>query len=75
MSVQGSSPYQAFARIFTSYHDQYSEPGPSNRQIDSSIRYDAVLDEQGGLLASLMGAIEEEFVHYSARNIQKQDTS
>jgi hypothetical protein len=62
MSVQGSSPYQAFARIFTSYHGQYSEPGPSNRQIDSSIRYDAVLDEQGGLLASLMGAIEEESV-------------
>ena len=58
--TSNATTYQAFARIFTSYHDQYSEPGPSNRQIDAGIRYDAVLDEQGGLLASLMGALEEE---------------
>jgi nuclear pore complex protein Nup107 len=57
-----ATPYTTFARVFTSYHDQYgtNEAGPSrSSQIDSAIRYDIVLDEEGGLVKSLMSAVEE----------------
>ena len=52
----GPSTYQSFAKVFASYHDQYSA-GPSN-QIDSGIRYDVVLDEEGGMVRSLMNSLE-----------------
>lgn len=61
-----TTPYQAFAKVFSSYHDQYgdAEAGPSSgsskHQIDSLIRYDAVLDEEGGLLSSLSRSLAEE---------------
>lgn len=59
MSVSSPSPYQSFAKILSSYHEQYAEPGPSSVQLDSLMRSDAVLDEEGGLLVALMSAIEE----------------
>jgi nuclear pore complex protein Nup107 len=59
MSVSSPSPYQSFAKILSSYHEQYAEPGPSSVQLDSPMRSDAVLDEEGGLLVALMSAIEE----------------
>jgi nuclear pore complex protein Nup107 len=52
----GSSAYQSFAKVFTSYHDRYAA-GPSN-QIDSPVPYDVVLDEDGGMVKSLMDALE-----------------
>ncbi|WRT70272.1 uncharacterized protein IL334_007267 [Kwoniella shivajii] len=57
--TSSSTPYQAFARVLSTYHDQYSEAGPSSSSLDSPIRYDAVLDEQGGLIRALQGALEE----------------
>ncbi|WVR00241.1 hypothetical protein IAU59_007383 [Kwoniella sp. CBS 9459] len=54
-----ATPYQNFAKVLSSYHHQYAEAGPSSSQLDSPIRYDAVLDEEGGLIGALMGAIEE----------------
>ncbi|WWC71980.1 uncharacterized protein I206_105939 [Kwoniella pini CBS 10737] len=52
--------YQNFAKVLSSYHDQYAEAGPSNTSsLDSPIQYEAVLDEEGGLIKSLMGALEE----------------
>jgi nuclear pore complex protein Nup107 len=54
-----NTPYQSFAKILTSYHDQYAEAGPSSAQLDAPIRYDAVLDADGGLIISLMRAVEE----------------
>ncbi|WVQ67012.1 uncharacterized protein L199_005204 [Kwoniella botswanensis] len=58
--VSTSTPYQNFAKVISSYHDQYAEAGPSNSSsLDSPIRYEAVLDEEGGLIRAFMGALEE----------------
>ncbi|WWC91661.1 uncharacterized protein L201_006607 [Kwoniella dendrophila CBS 6074] len=58
--VSTTTPYQNFAKVLSSYHDQYAEAGPSNSSsLDSPIRYDAVLDEEGGLIRALMGSLEE----------------
>nr|XP_019044194.1 nuclear pore complex protein Nup107 [Kwoniella bestiolae CBS 10118]OCF23124.1 nuclear pore complex protein Nup107 [Kwoniella bestiolae CBS 10118] len=58
--VSPSTPYQNFAKVLSSYHDQYSEAGPSSSSsLDSPIRYEAVLDEEGGLIRAFMGALEE----------------
>ncbi|WVR07722.1 hypothetical protein IAU60_004764 [Kwoniella sp. DSM 27419] len=54
-----STPYQNFAKILSTYHAQYSEAGPSSSQLDSPIRYDAVLDQEGGLIRALMDALED----------------
>lgn len=65
-SYVDQTPYQAFAKIFSSYHDQYAEQeagpstGLSKQQIDSFMRSDAVLDEDGGLLSSLSRSLEHE---------------
>ncbi|OCF38190.1 nuclear pore complex protein Nup107 [Kwoniella heveanensis BCC8398] len=59
-----ATPYQNFAKVLSSYHHQYAEAGPSSSsQLDSPIRYDAVLDEEGGLISALMGALEETVRH------------
>lgn len=55
--MSAANPYQSFAKIFSSYHEQHG--GPSSIRLDTPLRYDVVLDEEGGLLASLMGSIEE----------------
>lgn len=64
MATASTGSYQAFAKIFSSYHDQYADaqagPSTSRRQLDSVIRYDAVLDEEHGLLASLVQSLEQE---------------
>ncbi|WWC64631.1 uncharacterized protein I303_107242 [Kwoniella dejecticola CBS 10117] len=55
-----STPYQNFAKVLSSYHHQYAQAGPStSTSLDSPIRYEAVLDEEGGLIRSLMAALEE----------------
>lgn len=59
MVTTGSSPSQSFAKIVYSYHEQYGEPGPSSQRLDTPLRPDVVLDEEGGLIASLMGSLEE----------------
>lgn len=59
MSGSSSTPYHSFAKVFTSYHEQYAEAGPSSSQLDSVLRRDVVLDEEGGLITSLMRSIEE----------------
>jgi len=61
-TASGPSTYQAFAKAFTTYHEQYAEAGPSSRQLDAPLPYDVVLDEQGGLLNSLMIAVEDRSV-------------
>ena len=62
MTTNTSTPYQSFAKILTSYHGQYAEAGPSSSQLDTPIRRDVVLNEEGGLITSLMTALEETFV-------------
>lgn len=64
------TPYTSFAQLFSSYHDQYAaepEAGPSTgghgllkQQIDVQMQYDAVLDEEQGLLRKLNEALEDE---------------
>ncbi|ORY33501.1 putative nuclear pore complex protein [Naematelia encephala] len=57
-----TSPYTSFAKVFGAYHEQYAEPqaGPSSsKQLDTALRYDVVLDEEGGLLTSLMSSLEQ----------------
>ncbi|KAK4685830.1 hypothetical protein P7C73_g4306, partial [Tremellales sp. Uapishka_1] len=55
-----STTYGSFAKILSSYQQQYAQPqaGPS-KQLDSPLQYDVVLDEEGGLIHSLESAIEE----------------
>lgn len=65
-----TTPYTTFAQLFSSYHDQYAaepEAGPSTgghgllkQQIDAQMQYDAVLDEEQGLLRKLNEALEDE---------------
>ena len=62
MSSSISDPYHSFAKVFTSYHDQYATAGTSSSQLDAPIRHDAILDEEGGLIVSLMSALEEMYV-------------
>lgn len=57
------STYQAFAKVFSTYHEQYAA-GPSSRQLDAPLRHDAVLDEEGGMLVSLMAAVERRSAAY-----------
>jgi nuclear pore complex protein Nup107 len=54
-----ATPYPSFANVFTSYHKQYAEAGPSSSQLDSPMRPDVILDEEGGLITSLIGSLEE----------------
>jgi hypothetical protein len=70
MTSSSSTPYVSFAKILSSYHERYAEAGPSTLQLDSPMRHDAVLDEEGGLLMALMGAVEETCVHGPACNQQ-----
>ncbi|KAE8539556.1 hypothetical protein D1P53_004658 [Cryptococcus gattii VGV] len=56
--VSQRTPYSSFASLFAAYQEQYSQAGPST-QLDSPINHEAVLDEQGGLIVSLMGSLEE----------------
>ncbi|ORX40632.1 nuclear pore protein 84/107 [Kockovaella imperatae] len=56
------SASQSFAKVFSSYHEQYAEAGPSSAQLDTPIRYDVVLDEEGGLVTSLMGTLEQAII-------------
>ena len=53
------NPSQSFAKIISSYQDQYGDPGPSSHRLDSPLRPDVVLDEEGGLITSFMAAIEQ----------------
>jgi len=57
-SGRATSPYTSFAEILSRFHGQYSEAGPSSAQLDAPIRYDVVLDEEGGMIESLMGSLE-----------------
>lgn len=58
--ASGPSPYTTFAEIISRFHGQYAEAGPSSTaaQLDSPIRYDVVLDEDGGMIETLMGSLE-----------------
>lgn len=57
--ASGPSPYTSFADILSRFHGQYSEAGPSTAaQLDAPIRYDVVLDEDGGMIETLMGSLE-----------------
>ncbi|OWT37305.1 nuclear pore complex protein Nup107 [Cryptococcus neoformans Bt1] len=56
--VAKRTPYSSFASLLAAYQEQYSHAGPST-QLDSPINHEAVLDEQGGLIASLMESLEE----------------
>lgn len=53
-----SSPYQAFAKTFAAYQDRYAEAGPSTH-LDSPLRHDVVLDEEGGVITTLMRSLED----------------
>lgn len=53
-----TSPYTSFAEILSRFHQQYSEAGPSSAQLDAPIRYDVVLEEDGGMVEALMGSLE-----------------
>lgn len=55
----GTTPSLAFAKILSSYHQKYAEAGPSSAQLDTPIRYDAVVDEEGGMISALLGSLEE----------------
>lgn len=59
MSTVGATPTQAFAKIVSSYHEQYGEAGPSSIRLDTPLRADVILDDEGGLITSLMGSLEE----------------
>lgn len=52
--------YQAFSKDFASYQQVNAQAGPSKTTIhlDSQLPQDAVLDEEGGLVSSLMGSLE-----------------
>lgn len=63
MVEQGRSPYEAFAHIFSAFHDNQQQAGPSSKQLDSPIPYDRVLAENGGMLSALMGSLEELYVY------------
>lgn len=52
-----ASPPLAFAKILSSYHQKYAEAGPSSTQLDTPIRYDAVVD-QGGMLSAMLDSLE-----------------
>ena len=54
---------QSFAKIFSSYHEQYGEPGPSTLRLDHPLRSDVILDEEGGLITSLMVVLEQRYAH------------
>ncbi|WVN84934.1 uncharacterized protein L203_100071 [Cryptococcus depauperatus CBS 7841] len=56
--VSQSTPYISFANIIASYQEQYSNAGQSS-QLDSSLNYEVVLDEEGGLISALMACLEE----------------
>ena len=59
MVTTGASPSQSFAKIVYSYHEQYGEPGPSSQRLDTPLQPAVILDEDGGMIASLMGSLEE----------------
>lgn len=56
--------YQAFSKDFASYQQVNAQAGPSKTTIhlDSQLPQDAVLDEEEGLVASLMGSLESVYV-------------
>lgn len=56
--VAERTPYSSFASLLAAYQEQYSQAGPST-QLDSPISHEAVLDEQSGLIISLMESLEE----------------
>lgn len=67
MASSSASTYTTFARILSSYHEQYPDPSSSSSaastsQLDAPVQRDAVLDEEGGMLSALMGSLEETFV-------------
>ena len=62
MSASAASPYSSFAKVLTAYHDRYAEAGSSSSQLDTPIRVEVVLDEEGGLISALMKALEESCV-------------
>ena len=62
MEENPPTPYASFAKILSSYHSEYAEPGPSSLRLDAPLRYEAILDESGGMINSLMGSIEEKYV-------------
>lgn len=55
----GTPPSLSFAKIFSNYHQKYAEAGPSTAQLDTPIRYDAVVDEEGGMLSAILSSLEE----------------
>lgn len=67
------NPYQSFAKVFTSYHEQYAEAGPSSSQLDSPIRHDIVLAEEGGLIDGLMKTLEDRYVYSGTCPASKMD--
>ena len=54
-----ASPYQAFARTISTFQENYAEAGPSTIHLDSPLRHDVVLDEERGVVTSLMQSLEQ----------------
>jgi hypothetical protein len=56
------SPYQAFSKDFASYQEVNAQAGPSKTSIhlDSQLPLDTVLDEEAGLVGSLMKSLEDQ---------------
>jgi hypothetical protein len=56
------SAYQAFSKDFASYQEVNAQAGPSKTKIhlDSQLPQDAVLDEDNGLVGSLMKSLEDQ---------------
>jgi hypothetical protein len=56
------STYQAFSKDFASYQEVNAQAGPSKTTIhlDSQLPHDNVLDEDNGLVGSLLKSLEEQ---------------
>jgi hypothetical protein len=56
------STYQAFSKDFASYQEVNAQAGPSKTTVhlDSQLPQDVVLDEDSGLVGSLMRSLENQ---------------
>jgi len=53
------SPSESYAHIVSSYQQKYGDPGPSTLRLDTPLQPQVILDEEGGLIVSLMASLEQ----------------
>jgi hypothetical protein len=69
------STYQAFSKDFASYQEVNAQAGPSKTTVhlDSQLPQDVVLDEDSGLVGSLMRSLENQRVKTACLHGQVAD--